>query len=41
LAAAAPTHVASVRARMIDLLDADELAALANAFDKIRVGLDA
>ena len=41
LAAAAPTHVASVRARMIDVLDADELEAIALAFRKIRAALDA
>lgn len=41
IAAAAPVHVASVRARMIDLLDTDELAALASAFGKIRATLDA
>lgn len=41
LAAAAPTHVASVRARMIDVLDADELDAIAIAFRKIRAALDA
>lgn len=41
LAAAAPVHVASVRARMIDLLDADELTSLASAFGKIRATLDA
>ncbi len=40
LAAAAPTHVASVRARMIDVLDADELEAIALAFRKIRAALD-
>jgi DNA-binding MarR family transcriptional regulator len=33
---AAPTHVESVRARMIDLLDSEELEAMAAAFDKIR-----
>ncbi len=41
LAAAAPTHVASVRARMIDVLDADELETIALAFRKIRAALDA
>jgi DNA-binding MarR family transcriptional regulator len=41
LAAAAPVHVESVRARLIDLLDADDLAAFARAFGKIRAGLDA
>lgn len=41
LAAAAPTHVASVRARMIDVLDTDDLDAVARAFRKIRAALDA
>jgi DNA-binding MarR family transcriptional regulator len=41
LAAAAPGHVASVRARMIDVLDEDDHRALARAFGKIRVALDA
>jgi DNA-binding MarR family transcriptional regulator len=41
LAAAAPGHVASVRARMIDVLDADDHAAIARAFQKIRAALDA
>ena len=41
LAAAAPGHVASVRARMIDVLDADDHAAIARAFGKIRDALDA
>jgi len=41
LAAAAPGHVASVRARMIDVLDADDHRALARAFGKIRTALDA
>ncbi len=36
LRAAAPTHVESVRERMIDLLDEDELAAMAAAFEKVR-----
>ena len=40
LAAAAPGHVASVRARMIDVLDADDHVALAVAFGKIRTALD-
>ena len=40
LDALAPHHVASVRRRMIDLLDRDELAALASAFGKIRAALD-
>lgn len=37
---AAPTHVASVRARMIDVLDARDHAAIATAFAKIRAALD-
>ena len=41
LAAAAPGHVASVRERMIDVLDADDQRALARAFGKIRAALDA
>jgi len=41
LAAAAPGHVASVRARMIDVLDDDDHRALARSFGKIRVALDA
>ena len=36
----APTHVASVRDRMIDLLDEDDLVALARIFGRIRDGLD-
>ncbi len=36
LEGAAPTHVESVRQRMIDLLDEDELAAMAGAFEKVR-----
>lgn len=36
LEAAAPTHVESVRQRMIDLLDGDELDAMARAFEKVR-----
>jgi DNA-binding MarR family transcriptional regulator len=36
LEAAAPTHVESVRRRMIDLLDTGELEAMGAAFDKIR-----
>lgn len=36
LEAAAPVHVESVRARMIDHLDADEIRAVASAFSKIR-----
>lgn len=38
---AAPIHVASVRARMIDLLEPDELATFARVFGKIRAALDA
>ncbi len=41
LAAAAPGHVSSVRARMIDVLDTDDHEALARAFGKIRAALDA
>jgi DNA-binding MarR family transcriptional regulator len=41
LAESAPTHVASVRDRMIDLLDDDDLAAVARVFRKIRRALDA
>lgn len=41
LADAAPVHVESVRARLIDLLDRDELEAFARIFGKIRQGLDA
>ena len=41
LAEAAPTHVASVRNRMIDVLDADDHRAVARAFTKIRAALDA
>lgn len=37
---AAPVHVASVRARILDLLDDDELEAMASIFGKIRAGLD-
>jgi hypothetical protein len=36
----APIHVESVRRRMIDLLDPDELATVARAFQKIRAGLE-
>jgi hypothetical protein len=36
----APTHVESVRRRMIDLLDPEELATVARAFQKIRAGLE-
>lgn len=41
LVEAAPVHVESVRRRMIDLLSADELDAIAQAFGKIRTALDA
>lgn len=41
LAESAPTHVDSVRARMIDVLDAGDLAAITRAFRKIRAALDA
>ena len=41
LESAAPTHVASVRVRMIDHLDRDDLRAFARAFGKIRNALDA
>lgn len=37
---AAPVHVASVRARIIDRLDRSELDALRAIFTKIRAGLD-
>ena len=40
LEAAAPTHVDSVRYRMVDLLDPDELEALDRIFTKIRAALD-
>ena len=40
LASAAPDHVASVRARMIDVLDADDHVAIARVFRKIRAALD-
>jgi DNA-binding MarR family transcriptional regulator len=40
LEAAAPHHVASVRARMIDLLEPEELRAIAAAFRKIRAAID-
>lgn len=40
LASAAPDHVASVRARMIDVLDTDDHVAIARAFRKIRAALD-
>ncbi len=38
---AAPVHLASVRNRIIDLLDGDELATMASSFAKIRAALDA
>jgi DNA-binding MarR family transcriptional regulator len=40
LIAAAPTHVDSVRRRLVDLLDDDELDALARVFRKVRAALD-
>jgi DNA-binding MarR family transcriptional regulator len=40
LAAAAPTHVDSVRTRMIDVLDRGELESLATIFGKIRAALE-
>ncbi|MEO6652352.1 MAG: MarR family transcriptional regulator [Ilumatobacteraceae bacterium] len=40
LADAAPGHVESVRARMIDVLDPDDHRAIARAFTKIRHALD-
>lgn len=36
----APIHVASVRRRMIDLLDDDELHVIATVFQKIRAALE-
>lgn len=41
LTSAAPVHVESVRRRLIDLLDRDELDALASIFAKVRAALDA
>ena len=41
LESAAPVHVESVRARIIDHLDRDDLRAFARAFGKIRAALDA
>lgn len=38
---AAPSHVASVRARMIDLLTPSEIKALGTAFTKVASALDA
>lgn len=40
LECAAPAHVDSVRRRLVDLLDKDELATLADIFDKVRAALD-
>ena len=40
LEAAAPTHVDSVRARLVDLLDTTELEALDRIFTKVRSALD-
>lgn len=40
LAESAPGHVRSVRNRMIDVLDRDELDAIATSFRKIREALD-
>lgn len=40
LEAAAPTHVDSVRARIVDVLDRDELEALSTIFGKIRTALE-
>ncbi len=40
LADAAPNHVESVRARMIDVLDDEDHRAVARAFSKIRRALD-
>lgn len=40
LECAAPAHVDSVRRRLVDLLDEDELATLADIFDKVRAALD-
>ena len=37
---AAPVHVESVRRRLVDLLDRDELDALATIFAKVRAALD-
>ena len=41
LALAAPIHVESVRRRILDHLDADDLAAMTTVFGKIRAALDA
>lgn len=40
LADSAPGHVRSVRSRMIDVLDGNELDAIASSFRKIREALD-
>lgn len=40
LVAAAPVHVESVRKRLIDVLDEDELTALADIFEKVRTNLE-
>jgi DNA-binding MarR family transcriptional regulator len=40
LEAAAPTHVDSVRSRIVDVLDRDELEALSTIFGKIRAALE-
>jgi hypothetical protein len=40
LISAAPTHVDSVRRRLVDLLDDSELDALARVFRKVRAALD-
>lgn len=37
LVAAAPIHVASVRARLVDVVSRDELATMGTAFDKVTV----
>jgi DNA-binding MarR family transcriptional regulator len=39
LSSAAPAHVESVRRRIIDRLDCDEMLVLARIFDKVRDGL--
>lgn len=41
LGAAAPTHLASVRRRIVDHLTDDELTAMASIFAKLRAALDA
>jgi DNA-binding MarR family transcriptional regulator len=40
LTASAPAHVASVRERLIDLLDESELATLTAVFERVRSALD-